>query len=200
MQQPPLPLLCAQPQATPGSHRHVWRATAMFRDGSVGSKKSGFVIVWSQIPGGKFLACFSGRISNHRPAANPLRPGPGNPINCPTEGIGSIDPHSGGLWLADKRHSHVETNAWTEVVQAPQLLPSPPWVWSRRGLITLWIGAGKQEITEQVFGRLCLLNVLERFLLTVELGSLKMQHTRILTGSKHETFQGRTVSEQRIPS
>lgn len=82
MQQPPLPLLCAQPQATPGSHRHVWRATAMFRDGSVGSKKSGFVIVWSQIPGGKFLACFSGRISNHRPAANPLRPGPGNPINC----------------------------------------------------------------------------------------------------------------------
>lgn len=64
----------------------------------VGSEGSGFVIVTGQIPGGKFLACLRGRISNQRPAAAPLLPTLGNPINCVRQReLVSIDPHSVAL-------------------------------------------------------------------------------------------------------
>lgn len=64
----------------------------------VGLDGGGFVIVTGQIPGGKFLACLCGRISNQRPAAAPLLPSPGNPINCVRQReLVSIDPHSAAL-------------------------------------------------------------------------------------------------------
>ncbi len=64
----------------------------------VGLEGGGFVIVTGQIPGGKFLACLYGRISNQRPAAAPLLPGSGNPINCVRQReLVSIDPHSTAL-------------------------------------------------------------------------------------------------------
>lgn len=114
----------------------------------VGLEGGGFVIVTGQIPGGKFLACLYGRISNQRPAAAPLLPGSGNPINCVRQReLVSIDPHSAALWLADKGHSHVETNARAEQPGGgpvpTNLLSLLPWVWSRFGLITLCIGADK---------------------------------------------------------
>lgn len=64
----------------------------------VGLEGGGFVIVTGRIPGGKFLACLRGRISNQRPAAAPLLPGLGNPINCVRQReLVSIDPHSAAL-------------------------------------------------------------------------------------------------------
>lgn len=57
----------------------------------------------------------AGSISNQRPLTAPLQPNPGNPINCVRQReLVSIDPHSAGLWLAHKGHSHVETNAGAE--------------------------------------------------------------------------------------
>lgn len=64
----------------------------------VGLEGGRFVIVTGRIPGGKFLACLRGRISNQRPAAAPLLPGLGNPINCVRQReLVSIDPHSAAL-------------------------------------------------------------------------------------------------------
>lgn len=64
----------------------------------VGLEGGGFDIVTGKIPGGKFLACLCGRISNQRPEAAPLLPGPGNPINCVRQReLVSIDPHSAAL-------------------------------------------------------------------------------------------------------
>lgn len=114
----------------------------------VGLEGGGFVIVTRQIPGGKFLACLCGRISNQSHAAAPLLPSPGNPINCVRQReLVSIDPYSAALWLADKGHSHVETNARTEQPGGgpvpTSLLPSSPMGWSCSGLITICMGADK---------------------------------------------------------
>lgn len=90
--------------------RYPWMFT---EEGGLG--KGWGLIVTGQIPGGEFLASFCGRISNQRPLTAPLQPNPGNPINCVRQReLVSIDPHSAGLWLAHKGHSHVETNAGAE--------------------------------------------------------------------------------------
>lgn len=92
-------------------------------------KEVGLLLSQGKIPGGKFLACLRGRISNQRPAVAPLLPGLGNPINCVRQReLVSIDPHSAALWLADKGHSHVETNARAEQPgggPVPTSLPCP---------------------------------------------------------------------------
>lgn len=115
----------------------------------VGLEGGGFVIVTGQIPGGKFLACLCGRISNQRPAVAPLLPGPGNPINCVRQReLVSIDPHSAAFWLADKGHSHVETNARAEQPGGgpvlTNLLSSLPGVWSYLASVLI-----KQETAQE---------------------------------------------------
>lgn len=102
---------CGQPLATPPRHPSrlvggldgtgdILGCIHVCTEKEVGLKKKrggGFVIVTGQIPGGKFLACLCGRISNQRPADPPFPPGPGNPINCVRQReLVSIDPHSAG--------------------------------------------------------------------------------------------------------
>lgn len=115
------------------------------------------VIVAGQIPGGKFLACLCGRISNQRLAPPSTQAHSGNPINCVRQReLVSIDPHSAAFWLADKGHSHVETNARAEQpgggpVPTNHLFPLP-WVWSRFASVLI-----KQETTKE---RFCLENLI----------------------------------------
>lgn len=122
----------------------------------------GVCVGWLLLSQGKFQvanswhACAAGSVTKGLPPP-PLRPSPGNPINCVRQReLVSIDPHSAAFWLADKGHSHVETNARAEQpgggpVPTNHLFPLP-WVWSRFASVLI-----KQETTKE---RFCLENLI----------------------------------------
>lgn len=138
-------------------------------------------------------ACAAGSVTKGLQPA-PLLPGPGNPINCVRQReLVSIDPHSAALWLADKGHSHVETNAQAEQPGGGPGLSMSPLLSQGSDQASAWSCFAsvliKQDTVEEGVWRFGLANQILHSPLVdvppviyfnpVEINWLKMQQTRV---------------------